>query len=120
MRLVTFRVQDSAAHAGIVHENHVIALPYPTLLDVLRTPGALPTSVPEERTAYLLADVSLLPPIPEPPTLRDFYAFEQHVKTARAKRGLGMIPEWYEIPTFYFSNTSEIYGSDEPVPYPVG
>jgi len=31
-----------------------------------------------------------------------------------------MIPTWYEIPTFYFSNTSEIYGHDEPVPYPVG
>jgi fumarylacetoacetate (FAA) hydrolase len=31
-----------------------------------------------------------------------------------------MLPEWYEIPTFYFSNTSEIYGHDQPVPYPVG
>jgi len=31
-----------------------------------------------------------------------------------------MIPEWYEIPTFYFSNNSEIYGHDEPIPYPVG
>jgi fumarylacetoacetate (FAA) hydrolase len=69
---------------------------------------------------YALNEVTLLSPIPEPPTLRDFYAFEQHVKTARALRGLGMIPEWYEIPTFYFSNTSEIYGPDEPVPYPVG
>jgi fumarylacetoacetate (FAA) hydrolase len=27
---------------------------------------------------------------------------------------------WYEIPTFYFSNTSEMYGPDQPVPYPVG
>jgi fumarylacetoacetate (FAA) hydrolase len=52
--------------------------------------------------------------------MRDFYAFEQHVKSARSKRGLGMIPEWYEIPTFYFTNTSEIYGHDHPVPYPVG
>jgi fumarylacetoacetate (FAA) hydrolase len=31
-----------------------------------------------------------------------------------------MIPEWYEIPTFYFSNTSEIYGPDDVIPYPVG
>src|SRR5262249_25367851 len=53
-------------------------------------------------------------------TLRDFSAFEQHVKAARAKRGVGMMPEWYEIPTFYFSNTSELYGQDEPIPYPQG
>ena len=62
----------------------------------------------------------LLPPIPDPPSERDFYAFEQHVKTVRARRGVEMIPEWYEIPTFYFSNNSEIYGHDEPIPYPVG
>jgi len=76
----------------------------------------------DERSAeeYTLHELVLLPPIPDPPSVRDFYAFEQHVKAARARRGLGMIPEWYEIPTFYFTNNSEIYGHDEPVPYPVG
>ncbi|HEX2349019.1 MAG TPA: hypothetical protein VHI51_11365 [Ktedonobacterales bacterium] len=51
--------------------------------------------------AGLLHDLSatrLRSPVPEPPSVRDFYAFEQHVKAARAKRGVGMIPEWYEIP----------------------
>ena len=57
---------------------------------------------------YMLNEVVLYAPIPEPPSVRDFYAFEQHVKAARAKRGVGMIPEWYEIPTFYFTNNSEI------------
>lgn len=37
-------------------------------------------------------------------SFRDFYAFEQHVRTARAKRGLNVPPEWYRIPVFYFSN----------------
>jgi fumarylacetoacetate (FAA) hydrolase len=87
-------------------------------------PPELPSTVAEVESIapqeFKLSEVTLLAPIPEPPALRDFYAFEQHVKTARAKRGLGMIPEWYEIPTFYFSNTSEIYGPDQPVPYPVG
>src|SRR6266700_2785467 len=71
-------------------------------------------------TEYTLHELVLLPPIPDPPSVRDFYAFEQHVKTVRAKRGVEMIPEWYAIPTFYSSNNSEIYGHDEPVPYPVG
>lgn len=47
-------------------------------------------------------------------TFRDFYAFEQHVKSARAKRGLDMVPEWYEIPVFYFSNATNLltHGDD--------
>src|SRR2546423_2714080 len=37
-----------------------------------------------------------LPPVPVPRSFRDFYAFEQHVKTCRAKRGLEMNPAWYD------------------------
>jgi fumarylacetoacetate (FAA) hydrolase len=40
----------------------------------------------------------------QPKTFRDFYAFEEHVKTCRGKRGLELNPDWYEIPVFYFSN----------------
>ena len=90
----------------------------------LMAPPELPSTVAEveadEPKTYTLNELVLRAPILEPPSLRDFYAFEQHVKSARAKRGLEMIPEWYEIPTFYFSNTSEIYGHDQPIPYPVG
>ncbi|HMA33804.1 MAG TPA: fumarylacetoacetate hydrolase family protein [Chloroflexia bacterium] len=60
----------------------------------------------------------LLAPLPRPNNVRDFYAFEQHVKTARALRGAEMIPEWYQIPVFYFSNPDAIYGPDAPVPVP--
>ncbi|HEX9430197.1 MAG TPA: fumarylacetoacetate hydrolase family protein, partial [Candidatus Bathyarchaeia archaeon] len=63
-------------------------------------------------------DVGLKAPIPDPPTLRDFYAFEDHVKTARARRGLPMPQEWYEFPAFYYSNPHVIYGPEENVPYP--
>ncbi len=56
-------------------------------------------------------------PLPLPPirSIRDFYAFEQHVKTCRAQRGLGMVNQWYEIPVFYFSNTASIIGHGDPV-----
>src|SRR6185295_2896907 len=49
-------------------------------------------------------------PVSRPPTLRDFYAFEAHVKTSRAKRGLEVVPEWYEFPAFYFSNPGSLIG----------
>ena len=43
-------------------------------------------------------------------SFRDFYAFEQHVATCRAKRGLEMVPQWYEQPVFYFSNPNCLVG----------
>jgi fumarylacetoacetate (FAA) hydrolase len=42
------------------------------------------------------------------------------VKTARALRGQEVAPEWYEIPVFYFSNPSAIYGPEDEIPYPEG
>ncbi len=59
-----------------------------------------------------------LPPVPDPRTFRDFYAFEQHVKTCRRKRGQDMIPTWYDIPVFYFSNPCTMKGHLEPVSRP--
>ena len=62
--------------------------------------------------------VRLLAPIRRPPSIRDFYAFEQHVRTARERRGLEMNADWYELPVFYFSNPSTLLGPDETVPMP--
>ena len=59
-------------------------------------------------------------PLPPIASLRDFYAFEQHVKTARALRGLEMPSEWYRIPVFYFSNPASIIGDGESVFAPRG
>lgn len=61
---------------------------------------------------------SWLPPVPDPRTVRDFYAFEQHVKTCRAQRGLDMIPEWYKFPVFYFSNPTTLCGHNQAVEKP--
>ena len=69
---------------------------------------------------YRESEFSFLPPILRPPSFRDFYAFEQHVRTARAKRGLEVPPAWYEIPVFYFSNPSALVGHDAEVFAPAG
>jgi len=57
-----------------------------------------------------LADVSLVAPIPRPPSMRDGYAFRQHVATARKNRGLEMIPEFDQFPVFYFTNHQAVIG----------
>jgi fumarylacetoacetate (FAA) hydrolase len=59
-------------------------------------------------------------PVPPVASVRDFYAFEQHVKTCRRQRGLDMVPQWYQVPVFYFSNPACVLGPDEPVSAPQG
>jgi fumarylacetoacetate (FAA) hydrolase len=54
----------------------------------------------------------------QPPSVRDFMAFEEHVRNARASRGLEVPPAWYELPVFYFSNPAAIYGHRDAVPKP--
>jgi fumarylacetoacetate (FAA) hydrolase len=73
-----------------------------------------------EHAEYRLDEIELLAPVLRPPSVRDFYAFEQHVKNARATRGLDVPPEWYRFPVFYFSNPSAIYGPEAEIPYPEG
>jgi fumarylacetoacetate (FAA) hydrolase len=55
-----------------------------------------------------------------PPTVRDFMAFEEHVATARRQRGSEVPKEWYEVPVFYFSNPTAIFGPEDAIPYPEG
>ena len=50
----------------------------------------------------------------QPPSIRDFFAFEQHVRSAR-----GDVPDaWYRIPVFYFSNPAAVYRDGDGVPRP--
>ncbi len=62
--------------------------------------------------------VTLHPPVARPPTVRDFYAFEAHVKNARARRKLEVPAEWYEFPAFYYSNPGSLVGDGAPVKKP--
>src|SRR6266566_6409134 len=100
---------------GVIEGDVVVQLASQTLQSFFTGGGTA-----RRHAEYALADVDLCPPVLSPPSLRDFYAFEQHVKTARAARGLDVPDEWYEIPVFYFSNTASIFGPDAEVPYPQG
>ncbi|HJP66540.1 MAG TPA: fumarylacetoacetate hydrolase family protein, partial [Actinomycetota bacterium] len=119
MRWATFR--DAAGErAGLVDGDDLHPLqPGRGLIDVL---GDLDAAAEEARSAQpvRLDDVEVLAPLPRPASVRDFYAFEQHVKTARQRRGLDMDPDWYELPVFYFSNAAAIVGPDEDIAYPPG
>jgi fumarylacetoacetate (FAA) hydrolase len=74
-----------------------------------------------EHDEYALEDVRLLAPVPRPPSVRDAYAFEEHIRNAARVTGRPGVPdEWYELPVFYFSNPAAIYGPDDEIPFPAG
>ncbi len=83
--------------------------------------GALQLRNPSGATvAWSLADVRLWAPLPRPPCVRDFYAFEAHVQAAFALRGQPMPPEWFEMPVFYFSHAGSVVGPGAVVTAPGG
>ena len=62
-----------------------------------------------------LHEVRLRAPILQPPTVRDFMAFEGHATGGGTRK---VADAWYRLPIFYFSNTLRIIGPDEEVPFP--
>lgn len=62
------------------------------------------------RSGIKLKGLTLLSPVPNPTSLRDGYAFRQHVLTARRNRGVEMIPEFDQFPIFYFGNHNSVFG----------
>jgi len=83
--------------------------------------GFAPRGGPDEDDAVLAdTDLQFGPPVLRPPSFRDFYAFEGHVRTMWKRRGQEVPEAWYRLPIFYFSNVSEIRGEGEPVHAPRG
>jgi 2-keto-4-pentenoate hydratase/2-oxohepta-3-ene-1,7-dioic acid hydratase in catechol pathway len=66
-----------------------------------------------------LGDVRLLAPV-QPPTLRDYITFEEHLEGGLKGLGLPVHPAWYEQPVFYFTNTNAVIGPDDHVQVPPG
>ncbi len=113
MRLVTFADPTGAVHVGSLTETGVQQLAAPSMIAWLRGEGHAPA---EDRWAA--DEVTLLAPVPEPPSVRDFYAFEGHVAAGWRRREQPIPPYWYAAPAFYFSNPASIIGPDAPVRRP--
>lgn len=51
-------------------------------------------------------------------SLRDFLAFESHVKLGAARRKGGVPAYWYEAPVYYKGNHRELLGPGDEIPWP--
>ena len=72
-----------------------------------------------ETIAYQSASVQLAAPLLNPPSLRDFIAFEDHIAATSKKRGQPIPPEWYKAPVYYKGNHRTIIGPDENLSWPL-
>ncbi len=75
--------------------------------------GQLPDQHDGGPLLFPVSAAKLASPLPRPPSMRDGYAFRQHVATARKNRGLEMIPEFDAFPVFYFTNHAAVIGPGE-------
>jgi fumarylacetoacetate (FAA) hydrolase len=114
VRLVTYSAHGRTC-VGEVEDERVYELEAQNMLEWLSGRG-------RERSgaSNALADVALRAPVPDPPSLRDFFSFEGHVAAAWRLRGEPVPEYWYKAPVFYFSNAAAIFGPGQPVRRPEG
>ena len=113
MKLVTYSAHGRTC-VGELDDDRVYELEAANILQWLAGRG-------RERSgaSNRLVDVALRAPVPEPPSVRDFFAYEGHVQTGFRLRGSDTIPEaWFKAPSFYFSNPASIHGPGAPVKRP--
>jgi 2-keto-4-pentenoate hydratase/2-oxohepta-3-ene-1,7-dioic acid hydratase in catechol pathway len=111
---------DGATRVGIVDGDTV--QPLTAALDEVLTAADRPALVARtaEGAPRPLDAVRLLAPA-QPPTLRDYLTFEEHLEGSLKLLGRDAPPPaWYDQPLFYFSNTNAVIGPDEPVAVPPG
>ncbi|PIQ28878.1 fumarylacetoacetase [bacterium (Candidatus Blackallbacteria) CG17_big_fil_post_rev_8_21_14_2_50_48_46] len=137
MKLLSFQVKKSLPRAGLLTRHGVVdlaaasqqfltqALPDQVLQVLRQDPGLVQTQhladwieSQDSFLALALENVSLCPPVLFPGAMLDFYTFEQHVATCRAKRGLEVVPEWYQYPVYYNGNPRALVGHGVDVFFP--
>lgn len=62
--------------------------------------------------------VRRLAPIPDPPLIRDFMAFEEHLKNIYPRLGRDIPPAWYDMPVYYKGNPASVGAHEDVITMP--
>ncbi|GAA3905734.1 fumarylacetoacetate hydrolase family protein [Streptomyces lacrimifluminis] len=128
MRFATYEYRNRRQVAVVEEDGTLHTLPgVSSLTGLLAEGGGLPglldsgSAVLDVPAGPHVSEVRLLPPL-QPPTVRDFVTFEEHVEgVRRSVDGAAGVPErWYAAPTFYFGNPYAMYGPHDDIPMPPG
>jgi 2-keto-4-pentenoate hydratase/2-oxohepta-3-ene-1,7-dioic acid hydratase in catechol pathway len=130
VRLVTYQ-RDGERRLGGLLGGQIVDLPsavghpaFPSTMEDLVEAGPVALDTAREAlgrdgAAERFAVLDARPVVPIlPGSLRDFMAFEDHVKAGAARRGEPVPDEWYEMPIYYKGNHRSVYGPDEEIPWP--
>ncbi|MGA5506992.1 fumarylacetoacetate hydrolase family protein [Streptomyces umbrinus] len=129
MRFVTYTdgpAGDPTDRIGVLSGEQIYALtPGVTLRGLLGDDGerlqqAGEQALSDPRDVIPLDDVRLRAPVPDPPSVRDFMTFEQHIEGTAKLAAAEIPPRWYEAPAFYFTNPAAVLGPHDDVPVPPG
>ena len=110
MKLVTYDSGDGA-RVGALEDGGVIDLGFDGDIVAFIEAGA-PRG--ERRD---VGDARLLAPL-RPRSLRDFLAFEGHLKGALGRLGREIPDEWYEVPAYYKGMPDTVIGPEDEIPWP--
>jgi fumarylacetoacetate (FAA) hydrolase len=116
MKFATISTLRATTQPALVIEERVHTLPFADMYAVMEV-GAEKAAKKASRDWLPIDEVKFLSPL-KPFTLRDGYAFEQHVVTANRNRGREVPEEWYQFPVFYFTNPNAVFGHEDTIPYP--
>ena len=106
MIFATFSTPQAGPVPALVKNGRLYPLPFPDMLAVIKV-GAEEAARHASEASFALDEVPLLPPL-QPTSLRDAYAFEQHVRTASQNRGRDVPEGWYKFPVFYYTNPHSV------------
>lgn len=116
MKFATISTLRHTSQPALVIEDRIHTLPFADMYAVMEA-GAEEAAKKASEDWLPIDEVKFLSPL-KPFTLRDGYAFEQHVLTANRNRGRDVPAEWYEFPVFYFTNPNAVFGHEDVIPYP--
>ncbi|NEB02857.1 fumarylacetoacetate hydrolase family protein [Streptomyces sp. SID13726] len=121
MRFATYEHRGRHQVAVVDEDDRLRPLPGVRSLTALLAEGGGLPGPPDVPAGPHVSEVRLLPPL-QPPTVRDFVTFEEHVEgVRRSVDGAAGVPEqWYAAPTFYFTNPYAVYGPGDDIPVPPG
>jgi len=119
MRFATYE-QHGRSRVATVGDDGLLH-PHPGTASLLDLIQAGPEALREAGNATLrvpggphVSQVRLLPPL-QPPSIRDFVTFEEHVEgVRRSMDGTTGVPDaWYDAPTFYFTSPYAVIGRED-------
>jgi 2-keto-4-pentenoate hydratase/2-oxohepta-3-ene-1,7-dioic acid hydratase in catechol pathway len=126
MRWATFRTADEPEidRIGPVLDETLFALrPGMRLVDLIKDGQESLLEVGEAAihspiSTHKLTDVRLRPPIPNPPSIRDFASFREHIEVGMGNLGVQLPEEWFAAPVFYFTSPNNLFGDGDIVRAP--